>query len=266
MKKILLWFLIITLSLGNAKGDNLDSILLSKVEVLEQNEQLEAREHQLNIKELKFEVQKTLEEKKNTLFWWFVGIIGTGTIIGMVTSFFWLPTIIKNRVEKEVEEQIVEAMKGRSNLIRKMLRNYREEEHLLKKKKIYFYKNQDGTDIKDFLILFGFTEKSFVLDASTADVVFINNEDNYLGKLDLRGKTESDITTLLIENQGWLEIKKIIGLHSNKCFFYYNSKGVQFPSQMFTKLETLARVNYATNPAQLYGNLLNSLKYQDLLV
>ena len=242
---------------------NTDSLILDRLKSLETREHLEAGEHQLRTKELNFAAEKALVQQKNTLFWWFVGFLGVGTIAGILTSIFWLPNAIRGKVEKEVDERIGEAIQGKSSTIRGMLKKYDYEDGLLMTKKIHFYQGKSSESFKDFLISLGFREQSFVDNVSQSDIVFINNEDAFLPGIDLRRKTAAEIKELLKEHSDWKAVQTMINSYKTKCFFYYNAKGMLFPSAMFSDLETLARINFATNPAQVYGNLLNTLKYQD---
>ena len=57
-------------------------------------------------------------------------------------------------------------------------------------------------------------------------------------------------------------MKKIKKEKWDICFFYFNETRVIFPTDRL-QYDLQKRINFATNPAQIYGNLLNTLKYQD---
>ena len=60
-------------------------------------------------------------------------------------------------------------------------------------------------------------------------------------------------------------VEKVKAMPSTAAAFYYNTTRKFFPIHQIAA-EDQDRVNFATNPAQLYGNLVNTLAYQDKLL
>jgi hypothetical protein len=146
------------------------------------------------------------------------------------------------------EEKIITAINGNEALLNKIREGADLEELLIKTKKIRLVGEFPDTIIS-ILTKVGFLRKNLITEAdgdiSAFDVHFINNEN---GSVNLEEA-----------------VQVVKELPDNIHVFYYSSKhGLFFPTGQLP-YEARHRVNFATNPAQIYGNLINTLKYQHRL-
>lgn len=209
-------------------------------------------EQALAIQEAKLELQKErlrieLEYKKQELFWTNVAFLGVGTLAGFLWLILVLPREIEKKAKMEVDDKLREIIQGRSSALRKLLHEYDYEGNLCANKKIFFL-GEDDPNVTDILDEYGLNimEKKEDHTKCEYDILFINNSQ---GKYMEKGK-ESDV------------IMKVKSLPHNICVFYYNETNIKFPvEQLDSKFKR--RINYANSLSQIYGNLLNTLKYQD---
>lgn len=146
------------------------------------------------------------------------------------------------------EEKIFAAINGNEALLNKIRETADLEELLIKTKKIKLVGEIPDT-ILSILTNVGFLRKNLLTEAddgtSAFDIHFINNENG----------------TVNLEEA----VQVVKGLPDNVHVFYYSSKhGLFFPTGQLP-YEARHRINFATNPAQIYGNLINTLKYQHRL-
>lgn len=146
------------------------------------------------------------------------------------------------------EEKIIAAINGNEALLNKIREAADLEELLIKTKRIKLIGEIPDT-ILSILTNVGFMRKNLITEAddenSDYDVHFINNENG----------------TVNLEEA----VQAVKGLPDYVHVFYYSSKhGLFFPTGQLP-YEARHRVNFATNPAQIYGNLVNTLKYQHRL-
>jgi hypothetical protein len=134
---------------------------------------------------------------------------------------------------------------------------------LTKKIRIVGEKDEESLNkINEMLKVIGFNLDNVVQGENTRegdnyDLVFINNTD---GTYYPKNATEEQQKPLL----------ELLKKQSPKvCYFYYCESGVQLDNKNLAKTlsdPTLpTRINFATNPAQIYSNLLNTLKLQEKL-
>ncbi len=215
------------------------------------------------------EAINALEEEKPFLHW--QDYIGIGFIISAVVGLigYYFKTSIEaakntaisnlqvriDEFERSAkgniqltEEKIITAINGNEALLNKIRDAADLEELLIKTKKINLIGETPDT-ILSILTNVGFLRKNLFTEAddenSDYDVLFINNEN---GKVNLEEA-----------------VQVVKGLPDNVHVFHYTSKhNIIFPTGQLP-YEARHRVNFATNPAQIYGNLINTLKYQHRL-
>ena len=203
----------------------------------------------VRIKNLEVEV-KTLTEYKDK-FWWAVGI-GSGLLIGLGIWNYFLEESYKKKLEtktKEFEDNLAarlsKVFNENESLVQSILDKANIEKQLFETKKILIWGETDSNFIEGALKKIKFNHKNITKDdTQDFDVLFINNLKGSLDKQDMIDKAKQCLTNDKI------------------CLFYYNATGVFFPNKDLDE-STQDRINFATNAAQIYGNLLNTLKYQD---
>jgi len=146
------------------------------------------------------------------------------------------------------EEKIIAAINGNEVLFNKIRDLADLEEMLIKTKKIKII-GETPDNLISLLTQVGFLRKNLFTNADEEvkdfDVYFINNETGTLNLID--------------------ESSRVTELSKKVHVFYFSSKrGELFPTEKLP-YEERHRVNFATNPAQIYGNLINTLKYQHRL-
>lgn len=147
------------------------------------------------------------------------------------------------------EEKIITAINGNEALLNKIREAADLEELLIKVKRIKIVGEIPDT-VLSTLTKVGFLRKNLIIEADDEqqpfDVLFFNNENG----------------TINLDEA----VQTVKALPENVHVFYYSSKhGVFFPTGQLD-YEDRHRVNFATNPAQIYGNLINTLKYQHRLL
>ena len=215
------------------------------------------------------EAINALEEENPFLHWQdYIGIgFIVSAIVGLIGYYFKTTieaaknTAISNlqvRIDKFAqsaegniqltEEKIITAINGNEALFNKIRDLADLEEMLIKTKKIRIVGETPDTLIT-LLTQVGFQRKNLFTTADEEindfDIYFINNETATLNLSD--------------------ELPHVVELPKKVHVFYFSSKhGAFFPTDKLP-YEDRHRVNFATNPAQIYGNLINTLKYQHRL-
>lgn len=222
----------------------------------------------------KFQIERftvELEKQKQSLFAYFVAFLGIGTLAGFYALLFLIPKEIEKRAKLEVDEKIIDAIRGRSKAIRNMLIDYDTETYLLQNKRIFIDGGEGKDKIKQVLEENGFnSDNIFTTEAEASksgyDAIFINNMNGDVfpnePKKDDKGNIDENLTKDYQQKFESLNAK----IEAEKpviCFFYYCEKNINFPIHKIKSYDLKKRINFATNPAQIYGNLLNTLKYQD---
>lgn len=146
---------------------------------------------------------------------------------------------------KSAEEKIIQEIGTNETLFRRIVETADLESLLKQYKRIYFIGEIPDNVIR-LLMKAKFPRKNLFpqgeSDGEDFDLLFINNENG----------------TLNLDEM----LKEADDLPDNVFIFYYSTKqGAFFPTHKLPEAKR-DRVNFATNPAQLYGNLLNTLKYQ----
>jgi len=248
-----------------------DTTLIKKVQKLElqiqaltANESVEEREHQSRIKELNQITLNELNNKKYELLWWMLGFVGIGSILGVLTSVWYIPKKIKELTENEINKQVEPLVREKETTIIDLIRKEDKEQQFLSNKKIKIYGEEDET-VSLILNKMGFNMNNIKKEDSFKDgeayaILFINNANGEVLE-------ETFVDGRKIPNHEQLkELEQLINAQADTvCIFYYCGRNIRLAVEKMNlrnNKELLARINFATNPAQIYGNLLNSLKYQ----
>lgn len=180
----------------------------------------------------------------------------SGALVGLVAAFgliyYFLDESYKKKLETKVAEfdqklttRLTEIFNENESVVNSILDKANVEKQLFDNKKILIWGEEDATFIESALRKIKFNHKNITKDETQDfDVLFINNLKGSLDKKDMIDKAKA-----CLEND-------------NICLFYYNASGIFFPNKDLDE-STQDRINFATNAAQIYGNLLNTLKYQD---
>lgn len=240
----------------------LDSIYLSFDTVIIPEQVLLIQDAQLELQ--KERLQLELESKKQELFWSNIIFLGIGSVLGFIWLLFALPKEIEKKAKAEVDEKIGDAIRGRSDVIRRMVHKYDYESNLCASKKLVIMGESENNNIITKILEENFVNNiddisyGEVLNKNAYDVLFLNNID---GKYISDSNTEEENHIKPIK---WDDvIKTIEKLPEHVCVFYFcELPSGRFPMEKI-KVDLKKRVNFANSLSQIYGNLLNTLKYQD---
>ncbi len=244
----------------------LDTALISK-------QYLELQGQKLKIQQENFGI--ILDKQKQELFWYNISFLGIGTAFGFLALLFLIPKEIEKRAKLEVDEKIGDAIRGRSETVRHLLNTYDEESFLRQNKRIYIAGGTGKEKVRDILIENGINSENVYLDEDTAkrnkyDILFFNNLNGELlpaKPQDKNGQKHDEAKyneEMRKHDEAFQAILKMMQAEKQSvCFFYYNETNVIFPIWEIRDYDLKKRINFVTNPAQIYGNLLNTLKYQD---
>ncbi len=182
------------------------------------------------------------------LLWVFgpLTIIGIFTIaITMLISYFKIRKKIEKIAEEKIREKFDQIFKEKKTQIEEMIEKQNEELQLKKEKSILVISQNPKEDpfMERFFRYMGFFNVRYeplsqVKDPGKYDLLLFNNEKQNIPHpdiLNIMAKTRADIL----------------------CFY--------FGPDRFDGKEFKDRVNFANSRVQLYGNLINSLRYQSLL-
>jgi len=237
MKFIFLLSTLLFLFSINLVAQNKDSSLVKRIELLEANETLFDQKKKLTLQEI---------ESKNRLLA-FLATLGSAAVFGI--GFWSAKKYFDKKLDKEIDGMIAEKLKEKDALIKKMIADADIEQNLLNTKKIKIVGEANQQAIKQVLRNVNYNMQHLIDDVNSKDydLLLINNNQ---GKF-YDGADKTLITNLLKD------------MNPKACVLYYCSGRVFFPSGEPVLKQDLHKINFATNPAQIYGNLLNSLKYQD---
>lgn len=201
--------------------------------------------------ELKDTIAINLDKEQRKLLWWVLGFLGISTLLGI----FALPQYIRQQVQARVDEELREIIRGRSRDVKRMLQDYERENYLLNNKKIYVYGEPLG-ELKSVFDAIEFDPENIIINNKellpSCQLILINNQNATI----FDGKDDEQFQTIISFMKGQSE--KI-------CFLYYCEKNKRFPTEKVNDFGLKSRINFCTNPAQLYPNVLNSLQYQNKL-
>jgi len=261
--KIILIFLVVSFFILQGYGQQKDIVkdVTERVKILEgQKDNLnklaellkndfEAKKKQLDTKFILKAEELTLiaeeikrKQKLNNWIIGFLAFIGAGSIVGF---FLWIKKFVGKKAKEYAEKLIEEALQKEKQNILESAKRQGEEFQLKEKKSILVVSLNDDSSpfMKDFFQEMGFSHVSYEnIDKTTklnsSDMVLFNNEAENL--------KHGDILNIIKETK-----KEII------CFY--------FGPDRFDSGEFKNKVSFANARVQLYGNLINALRYQALL-
>lgn len=206
------------------------------------------------IKSLDTRVSQLESDKK----WLLAGVAFLTIIWGLIV--FWTKKLtdrtIKNAEEDfrkkteeklaAIEKEIVKAINDKREIIDRAMEASDKEGRLLASKRVYLWGESDYEIIKKVLknARFNVSEHFFTTEEEAKegyDILIVNNQK---GTLDMKEV-----------------LKKVNALPDKTCALYYNTTRVNFPSDDLIEAKQ-DKVNFANGAAQIYGNLLNLMKYQ----
>lgn len=181
------------------------------------------------------------------------------TFIGIAIGGAWIKYLFDRTVKqiesdytekmkeklKDIDSQIAKAFNDKQENVDMLLEKADHEKMLLKTKEILIWGETDNTIIKRVLRNIGFNITDNLFEEETDgiryDLLFINNEGGSLEMVKV--------------------LNKIKSLSNKQVAFYYNLNNIRLDTTKLKGLED--KVNFVNSAAQIYGNLLNTLKYQD---
>jgi hypothetical protein len=254
-----------------------DSTIVKRIEKIEATDQLEEREHQARLNELKLTAELEINAKQQQLLLWFIGFLGIGSLSGVVALLWYIPKKVQEEVDKEVRNRIEPIIKKNETSVVNLIDEYNEEKTLFQNKIIRVWGEPSFDTIKQVLNNVQFNPNHIlaydeVKQGQAYHILIINNEKGEIllsisPKRD--GENEQDYRERVKPEkekfeQQWKTIEEIISQQSaNVCTLYYCPKNIRLPIERINDIPLQARVNFVNSPAQIYGNLLNTLKYQD---
>ncbi|UCH97776.1 MAG: hypothetical protein JSV88_13235 [Candidatus Aminicenantes bacterium] len=210
-----------------------------------QLEELEVIKEKIQIAELKKEVESAKEGIKDTrnLLYWIFGIT-VALFLGLFTYFEKAYNKSKMRAEREIMKKIAYYFDTEESNLQRLV----EEADLnrLKNKMSILVLSPVRADIsfiKDFFKRARFPNVNFqytdnITNLKSANMVLFNNDD---GKFDHK------------------EILNIIAKTKDDVYCFY------FGQNRFESGDYKDRVSFANTKLQLYGNLINALRYQEFM-
>lgn len=203
----------------------------------------------IRIQKLETEIVK-LSDYKEKMQWLAGACVGLFAAFGLIIYF--LDESYRKKLENKVKEfedtltvRLSKVVNENESIVQSILDKANIEKQLFDSKKILIWGETDSTFIESALKKIKFNHKNITKDETQDfDILFINN---------LKGT---------LDKQEMIEKAKECLSNEKVCLFYYNTSNVFFPNRDLAE-STQDRINFATNAAQIYGNLLNTLKYQD---
>lgn len=205
------------------------------------------------------------EEVEGQTFWRDIVASLVGAAIGLLGAWGFkssLKTTFNNKliayenkqrkrlevIDKEVEYSVLKAVNAEASVITKTFAQTRLESQLKINTKLKILNPKiDGGDVNRVLRAFNINHKN-ITENEDYDLLIINNQNAGLGK-----KNELDQYVDIVSNLG-----------PHQMAFYYNDTNDRFPSEKVDKARR-GHLNFATNPSQIYSNLLGSLFYLEAL-
>ncbi len=245
MKNKILLTILLLLSI-TAYSQKKDSIAFEKLKF--RVEKLEG--FQSNIKDAlnnKFEEQRKKNQDDYNLLKRF-GITALGLTFFSIIGLWWRGS---KYIDKQLKNKFDNIINQKEGSILDIINNQDEEKRILKNKKILVLTSENGDD--------SFLRKFFKqVDFSIGNVKYI--KENSFDKSYLK-----DIDLVFANNEkGDLDIELIKEYFSNSSsktvLFYFNSTQRHYRQDNVSN-----RLSFANTKTQIYGNLINLLKYQKVL-
>lgn len=244
---------------------------------------LSAQSDSLRIVEMENQIQ-ALQEKTEGINWpQVLSISGIAGVLFLLIGWAFKSAVEKSqqaeaaKIERKIgelereaesriakaEKKILESINEKGDVVHLAFEKTSEEQALLQTKRILVWGESDLEMIKRVLRRAGFNLNNlFTTEEETEkvfDILLINNTTGS------KTPREPQIEKSKRPSYDFSEVLgRVSDLELPKCIFYYNETFVHFPRKKLPP-ELQDRINFATNPAQLYGNLLNTLKYQQNL-
>jgi hypothetical protein len=195
-----------------------------------------------------------LEIQKQSLFWYNVSFLGIGTILGYLYLLFYLPKQIESRAALEVDLQIVKLVKERHSDLSELLSKYDTESQLINNSRIGIYPIENSEAIVNELQLIGFGRSNIILYPDIVnkqiDVLVINYEE-----------MPSKELTICVEEINSVA-SKVINKSPKFSLFILKEKHDPALSEKLSQWRNVNGLNFANSYAQLFANLMNTLKYR----
>lgn len=201
------------------------------------------------------------------------------TLIGLMAFFISVYRHVVKQAKEAVDHNIAEIVGAREHSIIQLIESHDDEKQLFKQKVISVFGEDNDDDLRNVLRTVDFDMANYhrsgdIKQGQKYHLLIINNvSGTILPKPPL--KTENENTPeeeekyLKAQNDydsKWDSLQLILNEQAEDvCILYYCKKFVPLPIQKLTNSNLQSRINFATNPAQIYGNVLNSLKYQQHL-
>ncbi|MEM8527886.1 MAG: NARF domain-containing protein [Bacteroidota bacterium] len=187
------------------------------------------------------------------------GVLG-GILSFILTSIFFKGNI-DNKVEskkleveetfktkaKDLEQQFSQIVNAKKESIEKWVRDHNKEDQLIKHCRIAICGESDTSIAEGLLAKIGFQADNIVTDLNLPyEILFINN---------LEGSLDKEILLQYVKT-----------MNPNALAFHYtNNRRAHYPTDELMPKTLQTRVNFANSSAQLFGNLLNSIKFRERL-
>lgn len=266
IKKIYLLVLflgiVMTVSAEEQKKGEIYYQLDNRIKALERNEaalikddKVREKAQEVQFKSLKAELKEEYSLLTLVIYILFpISVIGA--IVAVVTTY---GRIKKNAVEvaekitkEKIEEQYEKVLNENKATLLAIMSEQNEEMQLRQNKKILVLSAENGSDdfLKGFFTGMGFDKRNVVFrkvsqyqpENGHYDVIFANNE--------------TDDLSFGIINQYFDSSEENI-----TALFYFNTT-----RKNYINSKVAERLNFANGRTQIYGNLINLLKYQDKLL
>lgn len=199
-----------------------------------------------------------LEIQKQSLFWYNIGFFGFGTILGYFYLLFYLPKQIESRAALEVDLQIVKLVKERQSDFFRLLNKHDIENQLIYQSHIGVY--PDKTSLIQELKYLKFNQTNIIcypdITKKEIDVLIIDYEE-------IKPTSDSDAIDQIND-----VLKEVFAKSPKISLFILKEK---YDDKLNERLSEWKKdhgiiINFANSYPQLYGNLMNTLKYRNRLL
>ena len=260
-KGISIILLCLAFSMVYAQQQNKETLddVSQRVKVLEgQKENLDGRfNNKSDALDLKFEkLEKELKDDYDHLeiLLWIFGPITILSIIAYIIRLFKLYNLVQETADKKINEKFDSLLDDKKSNIIEIIEKHDIETQLKKTKKILVL-TPNGADDSFVKKFFGDQVMGF-----NRELVFYATPD------ELKKKNKVDLVFFNDEKQPFgqekiIEIMRKAG--KNNVFFYFGQNHLDLKDDKYKDLKD--RVNFANARAQIYGNLIDTLRYQKLL-
>jgi len=169
------------------------------------------------------------------------------TILGLIAAILGLIKTTKRIAQTKIEEQYEQLFNEDKNRLIEIIDNQNEEHDIKNNRKILVLSTpkEDKTFLKKFFREFKFQK---------VDFKSVENDEN-IGKYDL---------IFINDENGDFQFEFIDSFFENSpkdtVLFYFNTT-----KKFYNNAKVSDRLNFANSKTQIYGNLINLLKYQNII-